>query len=173
MTKTELICSLIVMAFSLITATMILSDRISERNMEYRKLKTVIALVLSVYSSLGLATFAEYYYSPDFKVWQVFLVGFSIFGAYLVVSVIIGLHKIKKDEEKRLGINKQYMKKSPKVMQKNSDFTVMKDSLIERDNSCMVTRDNLVERENCYKVANDCCRIVSIEDAKKYRKGRK
>lgn len=173
MTKTELICSLIVMAFSLITATMILSDRISEKYMEYRKLKTVIALVLSVYSSLGLATFAEYYYSPDFKVWQVSLVGFSIFGAYLVVSVIIGLHKIKKDEEKRLGINKQYMKKSPKVMQKNSDFTVMKDSLIERDNSCMVTRDNLVERENCYKVANDCWRIVSIEDAKKYRKGRK
>lgn len=123
-----------------------------------------------MYSSLGLATFAEYYYSPDFKVWKVFLVGFLIFGAYLVVSVIIGLHKIKRDEEKRLGINKQYMKKNPKVMQKNSDFMVMKEVLIKGDNCCSVIRDDLTERENCNKVANDFCRSVSMEEAKKYRK---
>lgn len=158
MTKTDLICSLIVMIISLITATMYLSDRISERNIEHRNLKTVLALIFSVYSSLGLATFAEYYYSPDFKVWEVFLVGFSLFGAYFVVSVTIGLCKMKKDERER------WRKKFGNIGVNNHH---------SEDNSCMVTQKNIAERANDYQVANNCCRIMSIEDAKKRRKARK
>ena len=101
MTKAELICNLIVMAISLVLATIFLSDRVSERKMEYKKLKTVISIVLSVYSSLGLATFAEIYYSPDFKLWQVFIISFSIFCAYFVVSTFWGLHKARKNEEEK------------------------------------------------------------------------
>lgn len=160
MTKTELICSLIVMIFSLIAATKILSDRVSERNYEHPILKTVIALVLSVYSSLGLATLAEYYYSPDFRLWEVLLVGFSIFCIYFTVSFGIGLYKIRKDEKKRwrekFGISNH-----------------IKESSIHKNNSVIATRDDFVERDGYCKVVNDCCKIVSIEDAKKYKKGRK
>ena len=98
---TELICILIVMAISLIAATIILSDIVSERKMEYKKLKTVISIVLSVYSSLGFATFAEYYYFPDFKFGRILLVGLAIFSVYFVVSIILGLYKTEKDKEKK------------------------------------------------------------------------
>lgn len=149
MTKAELICSLIVMAVSLIIATIFLSDRISERKMEYKKLKTVMLLVLSIYSSLGLATFVEIYYSPDFKLWQVFLIGFSIFSAYLVISVIIGLHKAKKDEEKKWKVELNREKR-------NNTRIVMKNDIVARNDSC--------------RSMNACCKIMNIAEARNYRK---
>lgn len=101
MTKAEVICNLIVMAISLIVATAFLSDVVRERRMEYRNFKTVISLILAGYSSLGLALLTEIYYSAEFKMWRIFIVGFSIFCAYFVASCFWGLYKAKKDEEER------------------------------------------------------------------------
>jgi len=49
----------------------------------------------------------------------------------------------------------------------------IKESSIQKNDSVIATRDDFVERDGYCKVVNDCCKIVSIEDAKKYKKGRK
>lgn len=103
MTKIEFIISLIVMIFSFCVAVKIMSDRISERmnnSRNMRTLLTVISLILSVFSSLGVAIFAEYDYA-EFYFLRFSLNVFSGFGIYLGLSIIIGVLKRKIDENRK------------------------------------------------------------------------
>ena len=100
MTKTQLISILIVLAISYVSAVILLSEVIRQRKTEYKKVKIVISIILAVYASFGIATLAEVYYSSDFILWQVALMGFTIFCIYFMIAGFWGLHKEKKDKEK-------------------------------------------------------------------------
>lgn len=149
MTKVEFICSIIVMIFSLIVATAILSERVSERKMDLRKVKTIISLFLSVYSSIGLGFLPEYYFSADFKPLEVLTLSFSIFFIHFVISITIGFYKKRKDEEKMLKRN----------FIKDSKFI---EEVLLKENE----EDFMENKNNCYK------KIVKIEDVRKYKRNK-
>jgi len=146
MTKIELICLLIEMVLSFFTAIMFLSDIVAERKIEYRRVKTVISIVLASIASFQLAILLEYYYALEFKILEVGILTFSFFMMYFVISVAIGNYKIKKDAIKEC-----------------ITFTHP-----QNDDNFVEIRENL-EEIDCYRVVNDCCKIVSFED--KNRKG--
>lgn len=100
MTNRELISTLIALTLSFISAVILLSEVIRQRKTEYKKVKIVISIILAVYASFGIATLAEVYYSSDFILWQVALMGFTIFCIYFMIAGFWGLHKEKKDKEK-------------------------------------------------------------------------
>lgn len=150
MTKIELICLLIEIVLSFFAAIMFLSDIVAERKDEYRKLKVVISIVLASIASFQLAILLEYYYALEFKILDVGIYTFLFLMVYFVISVAIGNYKIKKDAIKEC-----------------ITFTHS-----QNDDNFVEIRENLEEIENCYRVVNDC-KIVSFEDMKKNRKGKK
>ena len=100
MTCTVLICNLVVMIVSLIVAIKFLSDKISGKNMEHRKLKTVVAFGLAVYSSVGFAILIEYYCTSYFMISRVFSTTILIFTIFYVMpSTALGVHKMGKERK--------------------------------------------------------------------------
>jgi len=112
MMKAEFFLGLIAMLFSLVVSIKILSDLISERSKEKKILKVVFTWILSVGTSFGLATFMEYYYLYNFKLWRVFLDAFCLFSIYFGVSILVGLYKMRKDERRLKKKHNTYNKYS-------------------------------------------------------------
>lgn len=138
MTKAEIIGSVIISIAVLGIAIKILSDRIAERKVAHRNLKTAIAVGFGLYSAFALATILEYCCAAEFKIWEVALLSFSILCILISTAAMVGMYKGRKDERKRLKV--------------------------PFNNSCMTTNENAVEKRG-NKVAN--CEIIEIENYRK------
>lgn len=98
MTKTGLICNLIVIAIALImSATMLAS--VLRGNNEYRKFKLVMWGILALYSSWGSATLFVYYYASvkKLEVLLFLIIGMTVFGWNLVIADFIESYMARKD----------------------------------------------------------------------------
>lgn len=100
MTKTQLICNVIVMALSFFVATLMLSNIVKGNN-EHWKFKFVMWLILSLYSSFGFATLIVCYKSVKFELWLLCLLGILIFCVQFTISVFVGFYVERKDEGRR------------------------------------------------------------------------
>lgn len=147
MTRTELVCNVIVMAVCFLTATKILANIVREGKVD-RILDAVVYVIFAVYSSFGFATLLVYYESVKFELWLLALLGVSIFGAHFTISACIGLFMKRRDEERKW--------KSKFKREENKEFVTVP-NLAEVTNSCMVTKgDNIVNIENYCRVDNAC-----------------
>jgi len=129
MTRAEGICNLITMLVSFAVATALLADVV--KNKESRGLKAVLSIILAVYASLGLSTFIVLYDAVDFELWKVGLLSLSIFSVYPIVSIYMGLRRLRKDEEKKWRLELKKVKPRKPIMS-----GVMKDNFVERVDDC-------------------------------------
>ena len=100
----EKVVILVVMVISFFVSMKFMSDIISERIVNNRIMMTIISLMLAIYPALGIAIFAEYYYFTRFSLLMVSIVTISIFFINILISVTIGVLKLRKDERIRLEI---------------------------------------------------------------------
>lgn len=159
MTRTELVCNVIVMAVCFLTATKILANIVREGKVD-RILDAVVYVIFAVYSSFGFATLLVYYESVKFELWLLALLGVSILGAHFTISVCIGLYLARKDDERRWKSK----------FKTNNEF-VTASNLAEVTNSCMVTKgDNIVNIENYCRADNACTTSDARNGKRRHKK---
>lgn len=180
MTQFELIINLIIMTISILIAVKIMSDIVSRRLVNKRTLFTIIALALSLYSSLGIAFFTMYYYFIEFDILIFGVNAFSIFSIYIVISMAIGIFKIRRDETKLIRKIKKDRKEFNKFMsqvgayQEMDDYRDISKECLIKDNSCMAVNGEIQENTECMRITggytNTNGNIISFEKRRKNNK---
>ena len=180
MTRFEFVINLIVMCISFFVAVKLMSDIISKRIVNKRKLVTIISLALSVYSSLGIAFLAIYYYFIELDILIFCVNAFSVFCIYLGISLAIGMFKIRRDETKMIRKIKKDRKEFNKFMSNARNYQSMdnyKDISKEyfvRNNYCMDVTGRIQKNTECMRITggytNTNGNIISFEKRRKNNK---
>ena len=172
MTRFEFVINLIVMCISFFVAVKLMSDIISKRIVNKRKLVTIISLALSVYSSLGIAFLAIYYYFIELDIFLFCINTLLLFCIYLGISLAIGMFKIRRDETKMIRKIKKDRKEFKKFMSNTRNYQSM-DNFV-RDNSCMTVTGEIQKNTGCMRITggytNANGNIVSFEKRKRNNK---
>lgn len=177
MTRFEFVISLIVLCISFLVAVKFMSDIVSKRIVNKRKLVTIISLALSVYSSLGIAFLAIYYYFIELDIFLFCINALSLFCIYIGISLVIGMFKIRRDETKMIRKIKKDRKEFNKFMSNARNYHSMngyKDISKEcfvRDNSCMTVNGEFQKNMECMRITggytNANGNIVSFKKRKR------
>lgn len=154
-----------------------MSDIISKRIVNKRKLVTIISLVLSVYSSLGIAFLAIYYYFIELDIFLFCINTLLLFCIYLGISLAIGMLKIRRDETKMIRKIKKDRKEFKKFMahdrnhQSKDNYKDISKEYFVRDNSCMAVTGEIQKNTECMRITggytNANGNIVSFEKRKR------
>ena len=177
MTKFEFVMFVIVFSLPLGVAVKIMSDRISERITKKRTSLTIISLALSVCSSFGIAFLAECYYLIEFDMFKLFVNAFSVFGIYFVISIAIGMFKIRRDGTKQIRNIKKGKKEFNKFMAharyypRMDNYKDISKEYFVRDNACIAGTGRIQKNTGCMRITggytNANGNIVSFEKRKK------
>ena len=180
MTRFEFVINLIVMCISFFVAVKLMSDIISKRIVNKRKLVTIISLVLSVYSSLGIAFLAIYYYFIELDIFLFCINTLLLFCIYLGISLTIGMFKIRRDETKMIRKIKKDRKEFKKFMSQTRNYQEMtgyrdiSKEYFVRDNSCMAVNGETHESTECMRITGEYTNtngnIISFEKRKRNNK---
>lgn len=176
MTRFEFVISLIVLCISFLVAVKIMSDIVSERIVK-RKLATIIALALSVYSSLGIAFLIIYYYFIELDIFLFCINALLLFCIYIGISFVIGMFKTRREETKMVRKIKKDRKEFNKFMSNAGNYQSMdnyKDISQEyfvRDNSCTAVTGKIQKNTECMRITggytNANGNIVSFKKRKR------
>lgn len=159
MTRFEFVVNLIVMCISFFVAVKLMSDIISKRIENKRKLVTIISLALSVYSSLGIAFLASYYYFIKLDIFLFCVNTLLLFCIYLGISLTIGMFKIRRDETKMIRKIKKDRKEFNKFMSKARNYQSMNNykdiskEYFAKNNSCTTVNGGIQSNMECMKIA--------------------
>lgn len=180
MTRFEFVINLVVMCISFFVAVKFMTDIISKRIVHKRKLVTIISLALSVYSSLGIAFLAIYYYFIELDIFLFCINAVLLFCIYLGISLAIGMFKIRRDETKMIRKIKKERKECKKFMaharnyQSMDNYKDISKEYFVRDNSCMAITGKIQKNTECMKITggytNANGNIVSFEKRRRNNK---
>ena len=178
MTRFEFVVNLIVMCILFFVAVKLMSDIISERTENKRKIVTIISLALAIYSSLGIAFLVSYYYFIELDIFLFCINTLVLFCIYFGSSLAIGMFKIRRDETKMIRKIKKDRKEFNKFMsnarnhQSMDNYKDISKEYFVRDNSCMVAVTGEIQKNTeCMRITggytNANGNIVSFEKRKR------
>lgn len=180
MTRFEFVVNLIVMCILFFVAVKLMSDIISERTENKRKIVTIISLALAIYSSLGIAFLVSYYYFIELDIFLFCINTLVLFCIYFGSSLAIGMFKIRRDETKMIRKIKKDRKEFKKFMAKARNYQNINDykdiskEYFVKNSSCTTVNGGIQRNMECMKstggYTNTNGKIVRFEKRRRNNK---